>query len=105
MVGYSSARNVFYYNKADERPNMAEWDNGDIITVTLDCDARTLVIARNGDPLPALPVQPQGRLYPWINLYQSDSSVTLLPEDGKYVEEQPIVRPLHCTAELLRLQT
>lgn len=81
FVGYSSSHNIFYKDQKYELSG-GVWENGDIISVTLDCDAspRTLNISRNGQPLPTLNVQ-DGTLYPWFNLYQPGSSVTLLSAD------------------------
>lgn len=87
FVGYSSARNVFFADKEGDR-NETPFDNGDIISVTLDCDVRTLSIRKNGIPLPVLKVQPGVKLYPWFNLYQSGSSISLLDHyEGGWVEE------------------
>lgn len=79
LSGYSSHKNIFYPDKDSEDGEHA-WDNGDIISVTLDCDAHTLNISRNGEPLPTLQVQSGVKLYPWFNLYQGDSSIILLPD-------------------------
>lgn len=56
------------------------FESGDVISVTLDCDKRILHLSKNGVPLPSLSVQARGKLFPWINLYQPRSSVTILDE-------------------------
>lgn len=79
FVGYSSHKNVFHSTKEHESEDRT-WDNGDIITVTLDCDAHTLDISRNGQPMPTLEVQSGVKIYPWINVYQGNSTVVLVDD-------------------------
>lgn len=78
-MGYSSAHNIFYKDQKYELTGGA-WENGDVIGVFLDCDEGTLKIYRNGEALPTLAVHTGVPVYPWFNLYQNGSSITLLDE-------------------------
>jgi len=48
--------------------------------MTLDTENKTFEIKHNGKSAVTLNV-PRGELWPWVNIFQAGTSVTLVPQD------------------------
>lgn len=76
FIGCSSAGNKFFADKPYESDG-PEWENGDVLTLVLDFNNLQLNISRNGTMM-TFDIPVGSTLYPWINLYQAGSHVSLL---------------------------
>lgn len=76
FVGAGSGGQRFYKD-ADYTLDGAVWENGDEITLRLDCENHTLDIYRCNMYQATLEV-PDGRLYPWASISAAGQAVTIL---------------------------
>jgi len=77
-MGFASNGVILGVAGEDRTGRLANWDNGDIVTVTLDCDEHTLSLARNGKHLHTMRNLPVMPLWPWVNMYNPGASLLLL---------------------------
>lgn len=79
---------TYVYNKTQHNNYKAltwyhRWNDGDIVSIELDCDFHTVEVTHNGVKKPTLTI-PDKEVWPWVNIYQAGASVHLIPWAEKW---------------------